>query len=450
LHIKKINIRKKAVDLLILTEKEGSFSDLILNNLIKTTDIESKDRRLLTEIFYGTLRNKIRLDSIIYSSTDREKKIDVLVLNVLRVSVYQLLYLDRVPDFAVIDEAVKIVKRSKKKFLAGFVNALLRKIANMKADYQNEKEPESLNDISKRYSFPYWLVEYLEKMWGRNEAVKFMKHTLSPGALVVMCTKNSDAKNLEKSFDEEGVSYERLALIKDAYRIESTLPINELESFRRGDFIVQSVASAIVVTLLSAKEGDCVLDLCSAPGTKTVGLASLVSDSGMVYAADLYHHRLLRVKENVRRYKLNNVLTLSLDARRPLPFKDGVLFDKVLVDAPCSGLGIVKKTPEIKYKVTYDDVKELSALELNILTNASRYVKPGGKLVYSTCSITYEENESVVKKFLEINSDFVIEKITDANLKENGMVDEHGFFKTLPHIHHTDGFFAAVLINKNS
>jgi 16S rRNA (cytosine967-C5)-methyltransferase len=432
-----------------LIEKENSYSDILLGNLVKSSEICFKDRRLLTEILYGTLRNKIRIDAVIHDCIDKKKKVEKYVLNVLRVSVYQLLFLDKVPDYAVINEAVNIVKGLKKSYLTGFVNAVLRKVAKNRHTYLEIPELDSVQKISQYFSFPVWLAEYLIKMWGRAEAIEFFKHSLTPAKLVVRCAYNTDCKTLERLFDEDRVRYEKLKFPAGFYTIKIDSAINELKSFKSGSFIVQSAASYIAVKILAPKKGETALDLCSAPGTKTVEISPEVGDEGCVIASDLHYRRLLKVKENISRYDLKNVYTLSCDAQKPLPFKKSFYADKILIDVPCSGLGIIRKTPEIKYKVKYDDIKRLAKIQYNILKNSSKYLKAGGKMVYSTCSLAEEENEGVVKKFLENNSDFVIEKVNDPDLIKNQMIDENGFFKTIPHKHNTQGFFAAVIVRKD-
>jgi 16S rRNA (cytosine967-C5)-methyltransferase len=211
---------------------------------------------------------------------------------------------------------------------------------------------------------------------------------------------------------------------------------------------VHSAASSLVVKLLSLKKGEAVLDICSAPGTKTVEISEKVGEKGLVIAGDLHLNRLQKVKENISRFNLKNVRLFCLDASSPLPIKPEFLADKIILDVPCSGLGTVQKKPDIKYKIKYDNIKKLADIQYNILQNASRFLKQGGELVYSTCTMTDEENEGVVNKFLEQNSDFMIKNINDADLVKNRMIDENGFFKTFPHIHFTDGFFAAVITKK--
>jgi 16S rRNA (cytosine967-C5)-methyltransferase len=445
---KKINIRKKAADFIYLTEQEDSYADILLDNFVRSSKINTKDRRLLTEILYGTLRNKMRIDSIIYDCTDKNKRIDGYVLNILRISVYQLLFLDRVPDFAAINEAVNITKISKKAFSAGFVNAVLRKIAKNKSACLKKPELSNLSEISSYFSFPLWLAEYFIKKFGMKGALEYFNHSLSPARLVIRKTNAVDSDTLENSFEDEKVRYEKLPLPSDAYAIIPAASLSDLNCYKKGYFTVQSAASSLVVKILSPKKGETIFDLCSAPGTKAVEISEIVGDKGLVIAGDLHLGRLLKVKENISRFNLRNVRLICCDASIPLPVKPDFLADRIILDVPCSGLGTVQKKPDIKYKIKYDDIKRLADLQYNILQNASRFLKQGGELVYSTCTLTDEENEGVVKKFLEHNNDFMIKNINNADLTKNRMIDENGFFRTFPHIHFTDGFFAAVITKK--
>ncbi|MFC1855562.1 RsmB/NOP family class I SAM-dependent RNA methyltransferase [Thermodesulfobacteriota bacterium] len=301
---------------------------------------------------------------------------------------------------------------------------------------------------SEHFSFPLWLVEYFINKWGKGDTLEFLRYSLTSPKLVVRRSHLTDAETLEKTFDDEGVRYSKLAISKDCYEIAPNRPLSDMQSFNDGLFIVQSVPSSLVVDLLAVTEGDTVYDLCSAPGTKTVKISVAAKEKGLVVAADIHLHRLLKVKENIERFKLKNVSLLLLSAKEPLPFKEGVLADNILLDVPCSGLGIVRKTPEIKYKICRDDIRALSENQYDILLNASKQLKKGGKMVYSTCSIIDEENADVVKKFLDNNSDYVLEEIKDPDLIKNDFIDENGCFRTLPHRHKTDGFFAAVIVRE--
>ncbi len=448
-HDTKINVRRKAVELLQTVESEGAYADILLANLIRLYRISDKDRRLLTEVLYGTLRNKLRLDSLIYGCVKKKKKIDRYALNTLRISVYQLIFLDRVPDFAIINEAVKIIKSSKVRALSGFVNAILRKIAKNKAAFLETPDLKSPAAISLFFSCPKWLVKYFIRKWGTADTVKFLENSMTAPKLVVRRMANVDPIEFENSLVADAVIFEQHEFPGDIYTITPPTTIDRLESFKMGWFIVQSAASSLITRLLDLQSGDTVLDLCSAPGTKSIDISSRIGAGGNVVACDLYPHRLRRVNENIARFGLKNVLPLACDASKPLPLKESFRADKILLDAPCSGLGTLRKTPEIKYRVSKEKINGLADLQLSLLQNAARYLKDGGKLVYSTCSVTDEENEGVIKIFLENNTDFVLEEINDTDLINNRMVDSRGFFRTLPHIHLTDGFFAAVLTKKS-
>ncbi len=441
----KINIREKAANIILLTERESAFSDVLLNNLISSSNIKSNDRKLLTRIVYGTLRNKMFIDSIIYKHTAKKKKVDSYVLNILRVSVYQLMFLQKVPDFAVINEAVEIVNRSKKPFLKGFVNAVLRSVARVKDGLLDEPPLTDPNEISRYFSFPLWLTKYLIDDIGTNDTVELFRYSNTPPKLVVKST--GDPRQLETALTAQGIRYEKLDFPKGSYTLTLDSSLSDMTAALQSGFIVQSAASSIIVDILAPREGDTVLDLCAAPGTKTVGIAKRIKSGGVI-ACDLHRHRLRKVKDNIDRYDIDNVSLLCCDAKAPLPFTKGFFADRILLDVPCTGLGIVRKTPEIKYKVTFDDVTRMEKLQYTILQNASKYLKTGGRLVYSTCTITREENGDVIKKFLDNNDDYVLEKIRDPDLVRLGMVDKNGFFKTIPHKHNTGGFFAAVLVRR--
>lgn len=435
----------------ILTEVEnGSYSNLALNRHL-TPEIEKEDRALITELVYGVVKHRLRLDYVLSKfSKPKISSIHPFVLNCLRVGLYQILFLDKIPDYAAVSESVNAAK-SVGKEAAGFVNGILRNVIRNKEsiDYP-EPTKEPLKYLSIYYSFPQWMVRRWVELFGFDFTESLLRAFNDKAKL---CVRVNEIKirrdDLIRLFDEEGVKCSSGLFLEEALYIEDGPPLSSLRSFKEGFFQPQDESSMLVSRVLGAEPGERVLDVAAAPGGKTTHIAQLMKNHGEIWAWDLYPHRIELLMENCRRLGATIVHPEVRDAKIPDAEKFGQ-FDKVLVDAPCSGLGVIRRKPDIKWAKKPEDIVGLKREQQDILKISSLYVKPGGTLVYSTCSIEPEENEKVVEKFLEENRDFELDDVRpflpealSRTLKEPG-----GYIQIYPNLHGTDGFFIARLIRK--
>lgn len=446
-----MNAREAALKVLVDTEEKGAYSNIALNKLLNGADLNPMDKGLVTELVYGTLKNKTLIDYYIASfSKVKLKKISFWILNILRIGIYQLLYSDKIPVSAACNESVKLAKKYGHSASSGFVNAILRNIARAGQDI---KLPDRDKDIelylSVKYSHPKWMVELFLKEHGaefteqlllaNNEVPKLSVRTNTLKVnrnSVIDILKNEGARAEASTISSLGVVVEGLAS-----------PANS-KAFEKGFFQVQDESSMLVASVLSPKKGDFVIDVCSAPGGKTTHIAQLMNNEGRILAFDIHPHKLELVQENAQRLGINIIETCKQDAS--IKLTDYVeKADCVLVDAPCSGLGIIRRKPDIKWTRTLEDIESLKKIQRDILRVCSSYVKPQGTLVYSTCTILKDENDNTINDFLSQNQDFCIENI-EAYLEEplKKYVDTRGYLQLYPNVQGTDGFFICRMKRK--
>lgn len=438
-------VREQVVDLLIEVEREQSYAQLSLKKAL--VDLEMRDKALATEIFYGTIKYQIQIDYWLnqYSKTPI-RKMKPLIRNLLRMSVYQMLHLDKIPVSAVINEAVKITKKRKFQGLSGFVNGLLRTIDREREKLAYPSEKDSLSEaLSIQYAIPEWMIKMWLKQYSRD-IVEQIASALNQRAEVcgrVNDLKGSKAELLE-ILEKEGVHVERGHLLEEAFYLKKVDNLQNLPSFKLGAWTVQDESAMLVAHVVAPKAGEYVLDMCSAPGGKSMHMAAKMENRGEIIACDIHPHKLELIEKNAKR--------LGISIIKPT-LQDGMVlneswigkFDKVLLDAPCSGLGIMKRKPDIRLHKTKDDLKEIVEIQKALFKNAVQYLKPNGKLVYSTCTISYEENEQMIKEAvseygLELeNIVDTIPKLIQSSVKEQGMI------QILPNMAGTDGFFIASL-----
>lgn len=443
-----INARKYAYNILIDIEENNAYSNIAINRHLKGENVEAVDRRLITELVYGVLENKIYLDFVISKlSKIRMKKINPKVLNVLRLGLYQLIYLDKVPSFAAVNESVKLVKKVDFR-ASGFVNGILRNFIRNKENIKVPKLKENpVMNLSITYSHPKWMVESWLKEFGQDFTIELLKsNNETPKLSIRMNTLKTTKKELVEKLLMEDVDVFADTYVEEAIHIHNLKNIEDMELYQKGFFQIQDESSMLVAHVLDPKPGEFIIDVCSAPGGKTTHIAQLMKNKGKILARDLYEHKLKLINNNAKRLGIQIIKTEVFDAMK----RDEHLYgqaDRVLVDAPCSGLGIIRRKPELKYNKEPNDIKELSKLQFQILSNASKYVKKDGILVYSTCTIENEENIDVINKFIDNNDDFEILDISDClppKLK--------GKEKTLqlyPNLHKIDGFFICKLKRKH-
>ncbi|HEK9099226.1 16S rRNA (cytosine(967)-C(5))-methyltransferase RsmB [Bacillus pfraonensis] len=440
------NVRELALDGLMQVEKSGAYSNLLLNNLIEKSAIDRKDIGLLTEIVYGTIQRRDTLDY--YLQPFLRKKVEAWVKVLLRLSLYQMLYLDRVPERAVIHEAVEIAKKRGHKGIAGMVNGVLRSI-------QREGVPalEEIQNPIKRLavatSHPEWLVQEWTTAYDLETAKKMCEVNLIPP--VSAARVNVDKGTVEEAMvllQNEGVEAKHGDLSEDAIQIEKG-NVAHTEAFQKGFLSIQDESSMLVARALEPEEGDMVLDSCAAPGGKTTHIAERLKGTGQVMSLDLHPHKVRLIQQQAKRLGLENVETKALDARKVQEYFGNESFDKILVDAPCSGFGVIRRKPDIKLGKGKGDSERLSTIQLSILEKVAPLLKAGGRLVYSTCTIEKIENEQVVEQFLQEHPEFEWDTTIKERMPEKlrPYINE-GQVQILPHYFATDGFYIACLRKK--
>jgi len=442
--------RQAAFHTLLRIDKERSYADILIDQELKEGGLAGPDRGLYTELVYGTLRKQGTLDHIIgqFSKTP-PLKLEKIVLLLLRLGLYQMFFLDRVPVSAAVNETVNLTKQYAPR-AAGFINAVLRSADRGRADIvypDPDQEPAAF--LAARHSHPLWIVEKWLGQLGYAEAAEVAAAMSSPPPFTIRANRlKIDRDALIKRLQVEGVTAAPCLYAPDGLTITSSISLSSLKSFSEGLFAVQDEASQLSASLLTPEPGDAILDLCAAPGGKATYLAELTGDRCTLVACDRNPRKLALIREVIERLGIQSITTTLLDATRPLEKLQPMLFDRILVDAPCSGLGVIHRNPEGKWWKEPTDPARLAVTQLAIVANAATRLKPGGTMVYSTCSTSLEENEQVVDNFLSGHPEFVIEPVSRALPQLAQMETGDGFFRSWPHRHGMDGFFAARLTKK--
>lgn len=436
------NPRKVAVSVLDKVIFQNGYSNIVLNNELKNSNLESLDKGLATEIVYGTLKYRYTIDYILDSFIENKiKSVDKKLINILRSAVYQIKYLNKVPEFAVVNEAVQLSKKKSSIASSKFVNGVLRNIIRNNGEPKNMPKDE-ISLLSYKYSFKPWLVKFFISNYGKENAINIMKGlNLRPFVTVRVNSLKGDYEEILSALRERGYEVCEGEVAPEAIKIIRGNSIEENEFFSKGYITVQDESAMLVAPLLDAKENQIVLDLCSAPGGKTTHIAELINNNGIVKAFDIHDHKLKLIEENSERLGINIIEPLQLDAT--LLKKDLIdIADRVLIDVPCSGIGIIRKKPEIKDTKDLKDISEIIKIQRKIIENASKYLKVGGILLYSTCTLNKDENEKNISWFVENNKNYEVEPINIGN-KSNFIYSE-GCLTILPS-ENMDGFFIAKL-----
>nr|WP_326189915.1 16S rRNA (cytosine(967)-C(5))-methyltransferase RsmB [uncultured Oscillibacter sp.] len=429
--------RDTALKVLIDCRTHGAWADAALKAQLARDQLSPQDAALCSRIVYGVTQNRLLLD--FYLAAYCSQKPDHLqppLLDILRLGAYQILFLDKVPDRAAVSEAVELAKRSGRGQAAGLVNAVLRKLSQNKNALPPIPDRDEAKFLSIRYSHPKWLVKRLLELLGREEAEAFLAadNTAAPLTVQVNPLKTTP-EALTAELEALGVRVTPHAWVPGCLELSGTGDLTALEPFQAGHFLVQDGAAALAARAAAVTPGQRVLDVCAAPGGKSFGSAFAMEDRGKILACDLHENKLKRIQDGARRLGLTSICTAAADGREFRPEWEAA-FDTVLVDAPCSGLGIIRKKPDTRYKKA-DDLFTLPVVQQAILDNACRYVKPGGVLVYSTCTILPEENQQVTDAFLAQHRDFSREDLPLPD--QAGQAD--GQVTLWPHRHDTDGFY---------
>lgn len=427
-------MRKLAVNILTQTEQNDAYLNLVFEEALRGTKLSSADVGFLKELVFGVFRNKILLDYIIRkNSSIRLKKIDPKVLNILRIGAYQILFMDKVPNHAAVDESVKLAKRCASPKTVSFVNGVLRGIIRTCEGGINLNDiKDKTEKLSIKYSYPLPLAEFFVKSFGDEAEALMAAGNKTPELCVRINTLKITKEEFKKKLDALDIEY------KDTPYTDCGLYLYGATEKKRksieGYFTVQDQSSQLAALALSPEPESLVLDLCAAPGGKTTHIAELMKNQGKIIASDIYDKRLLSVDALSQKLGISIIETVVRDAT----VTDENLIGKadyILADVPCSGLGIIRRKPDIKYKENITDFLELNKIQQNILEAAYRYLKQGGVMVYSTCTVNKSENIELINKFLKNHPDMALDKIENAHLPNDG------YLEIYPHIHNSDGFF---------
>jgi len=436
-------VRGLAVSILNRVERTDAYLERLLENEMRNSELSGADKALLYEIVHGVVRWGGRLDWVLngFYKGQFSKAIPNLK-NGLRVALYQILFLDRVPDYAAVNEAVEFVKKLQGQKSADLTNAILRNIIRSKNGIRYpDPETDLPGYLTAFHSHPLWMVKRYSKRFGRENTEKLLAANNEKPYLTLkinaLKTTPEEFKNLLNSVN---LRFNHGKYLPEFFQLQNLTNITAWEYFVQGYFNIQDESAGLACRLLDVKPEHRVLDLCAAPGGKTAYLAGLMQDKGEIVAIDRFESRLQVFRKNIERLQIKSVKTIETDA---LDYNSEP-FDRVLADVPCSGTGTLSKKPDIKWKRDLLDIRNLTEIQYNLLTKASTLVKINGVVVYSTCSIEPEENFEIVNKFLVNNPNFKLVNAAETFPKE--LIDENGCIQTLPHIHHMDGAFAAKFL----
>ena len=436
-------VRDLAIDILTKLNKDNSYSNISINNYIEKFKLNQKDSSLLTVLVYGTIQHSITIN---YSLNKflKKKHLSNWIYSLLRIGTYEIIYLNKIPLYASFNEYINIAKKRCKSdiYIVKFVTAILH---NIKRNYKNilSNLDSSIQSISILYSVPSWIIKKLYSQYGKDKTLKILSNIneVSKTSIRVNTTlikRNELKRKLSPIFSE----------IKDSQLSPFGLTISggnalKTNEFLQGLYTFQDESSMLVAPYLHVKPYHKVLDACAAPGGKTTHIAQYLDSSlgGKIVALDIYDHRLKLINSNAERMHLNDkIITIKADARNAKNILNNQMFDRILVDAPCSGLGLMRRKPEIRYNRKKEDIINLSKLQFCILNNVSNLLKVNGLLIYSTCTILYEENQNVILNFLKNHDNFQLVKMKSPDSKS-----KKDYIQILPDDFYTDGFFIATL-----
>lgn len=441
------NPRNIAFNILIKIEQDKAYSNIAINNAIKENKFSGLDSSFLSALVYGVLERKITLDYIIkqYSKIPL-RKIELKTKTILRLGILQLVFLDKVPESAAVNESVKLAKKHGLIKSSGFINGILRSVARADKKYDLPDKSNVLLYYSVKYSVPESLAKLWIDSYGEENAEKLLCSLCGrPKICARVNTLKTDKASLISELSSESVKVSEVPFLENAVILSGTGSVERLSAYKSGKFHIQDLSSQICVDFLCPKQREIMLDICAAPGGKSFTAAQYMRDRGRIFSCDLYDHKLKLIGDGAKRLGISSIVTLKRDAAAadiPLP-----LADKILCDVPCSGLGILSRKPEIRYKDNLIS-EDLPKLQYKILCNSAKYLANGGRLVYSTCTLNPSENNDNARRFLEEHPDFygISIKLPDGVSRA---FDENDYELTLmPHTANTDGFYIAVFGKK--
>ena len=479
--------RETALKILYKIEKENAYTNILLNDVInknknekglnkKEKDKREKDKKglnnkdisLISEIVYGVTTWRLTLDEIIKKySKIRIKKISPWILNILRLSVYQIVFLDKIPKSAAVNEGVNLAKKYGNKGSIGYVNAILRKVDkdeernildniklnnNNNNDNNNNYNMKDLETISKCTSMPMWIIEELKNDGLDNNKILdiCMNSNIRPNISIRVNNLKTNRDKLKDILINENIKIKKDGILDDFIILDKVNGIESLESFKKGFFTVQDEVAGLPAIILGPKQNDKILDSCSSPGGKTTYIAELMKNKGKILAFDIHEHRVKLVEENAKRLGIDIIKTKVEDASiYKEQYKEK--FDKILLDVPCLGIGVLKRKPDIKWQKKREDIEEIQKLQMEILNTCSKYLKIGGELVYSTCSIFKKENRFLIEDFLSENKNFKLanlKNIIEDKIKDKFFLNylKNDNFLEVYQNENTDGFFICKLV----
>lgn len=434
------NPRRVALSIINDVLNNNAYANIALNEKIKSENLTELDKNLVTNLVYGTISKKLTLD---WYTKPYVKKTKKWVKNLLAMTVYQIIYMDRIPTSAAVDEAVKIAKKQGDQRLSGFVNGVLRNFT--RADFRSFDEiSDSTEKLSIQYSMPIDLTKKFVKSFGFEKTVKIFRSIEEPSRAslrvnTTLTDVTTEFNKLAREFDVELSEISPTGIVAESGHFADLLDFND------GLITIQDESSQLVATVLDAQTTDRILDACAAPGGKTVHIAEYLSEAGYIEALDLYDHKLRLIRQNAERlHQIEKIRLTKLDARQSFEKFGPDSFDKILVDAPCSGLGLIRRKPDIRYRKETTDFADLQKVQLDILENTCKTLVNSGIMVYSTCTIFDEENYQVIETFLAKHPEFEQVPLTH----EKSDLVKNGCLFITPDAYHTDGFFIAKLRKK--
>ena len=437
-----VTARYGAVEVVVQVLEDGAYANIAVNKYLRTHNVNDMERRLLTEIVYGTVKAVGTIDWYLAQCVTRPlDKIDAFILNILRISVYQLLYMDKIPASAACNEAVKLARKFSHEGTAKFVNGVLRGLLR-KQDQLHfpDREQATADYLSLAYYHPRWLVKKWLKNYGQEATEALCAFNNSPAAVCLRAnTLVTSRENLLQELVDLGAEAGLSRWSRDGLVCGRLPGMSTMFSQLQDKFYVQDESSMLVADVLDPQSGETIIDMCSAPGGKTTHVAQKMGNQGVIYAGDVHEHKLKLIEENAQRLGISIIKPYLQDATEFVEKWEG-LADRVLVDAPCSGLGVLRRRAEARWRKQRSDLKLFPPLQLAILTNAARYVKPGGTLVYSTCTIEQAENHYLVAEFLAAHPEWhyagFIHPLTGEAVEE---------LQLLPQVDGIDGFYICKL-----
>jgi 16S rRNA (cytosine967-C5)-methyltransferase len=437
-----INPREIALKVLHDVEAQNAYASETIQSYCRNLFLSSLDRRFISELVHGTTKMRRRLDFVLSKFlVDKLENLTPWIKNILRMGIYQIDFMEKVPESAAVDESVKLAKKHGHRGTVALVNAVLRSYLRDKSKVKFPPwEEDKIENIALFYSFPSWMVKRFLEVFGEKATIELCSaYNQRPRLSVRANGLKTSQKELEEIFLREKIKFKPGKFLENFYSIESKVELSQFKPLQDGWVYFQDESAGFPVMLLDPHPGEIILDLCAAPGGKATFIAERIQDKGRVIAVDLSVKRLETVKENCDRLGIHSVSLCCGDATsfscRPV--------DRVLIDAPCSALGTMGKNSDARWRKQEEDLFRLQKLQLQILSNAAELVRKGGILVYSTCTILPEENEQVIAKFLKKRADF---KLSDSRLLvDPEVLDRNGFVRTLPHLHKMDGSFACRL-----